>query len=83
MGGGVCKFVVDLIVLTVLRFFSTVCTPFGMSRMFSITGSLLVKPRVSMQDVGFRGSQAFWVYDPKLGIMHFLRSQAMTTLHFY
>lgn len=27
-------------------FLSTVCTPFGLSRMFSVTGSLLVKPRV-------------------------------------
>lgn len=26
---------------------SSVCTPFGLSRMFSVIGSLLVKPRVS------------------------------------
>lgn len=32
--------------------FLSVCTPFGLSRMFSVTGSLLVKPRVSNRPSG-------------------------------
>uniref|UniRef100_A0A8P4KDA4 Limb development membrane protein 1-like n=1 Tax=Dicentrarchus labrax TaxID=13489 RepID=A0A8P4KDA4_DICLA len=36
------------------------CTPFGLSRMFSVTGSLLVKPRVSNSPmVGFYSSPLF------------------------
>uniref|UniRef100_A0A674EC54 Limb development membrane protein 1-like n=1 Tax=Salmo trutta TaxID=8032 RepID=A0A674EC54_SALTR len=40
------------------------CTPFGLSRMFSVTGSLLVKPRVSDNPQTFSpvwGSTACWV----------------------
>uniref|UniRef100_A0A672I378 Limb development membrane protein 1 like n=1 Tax=Salarias fasciatus TaxID=181472 RepID=A0A672I378_SALFA len=38
------------------------CTPFGLSRMFSVTGSLLVKPRVSLTHTHtLRGSTSCWV----------------------
>ncbi|KAJ6656445.1 hypothetical protein lerEdw1_003733 [Lerista edwardsae] len=44
------------------------CTPFGLSRMFTVTGTLLVKPRAPNTDLGFKHNRKPWFSTTRMSL---------------